>query len=86
MRKGLTSIYVDDQDQAEWFYTKVPHPGLMPRLARGRRGSRAWRRSAAATLTGPAQLSTPIARFPKTAIPGHPPVLIIAREGQTRHL
>jgi hypothetical protein len=31
----------------------------MPRVARGRRGSPAWRRSAAATLTGPARHSTP---------------------------
>ncbi len=29
------------------------HPRLIPRVARGRRGSRAWRRRAAARLTGP---------------------------------
>jgi hypothetical protein len=37
-------------------------------VARGRRGSRAWRRSVAATLTGPARLSTPITRLRKAAI------------------
>jgi hypothetical protein len=37
----------------------------MPRVARGRVGSRAWWRSAAARLTGPARLSTPITRLPR---------------------
>jgi hypothetical protein len=46
-----------------------------PDGAKGRRGSRAWWPSAAATLIGPARLSTPIARFRKTAMtPGAAPV------------
>jgi hypothetical protein len=40
----------------------------MPRVARGRRGSRAWRRSAAATLTGPARHSTPMTRLRNVAM------------------
>jgi hypothetical protein len=37
-------------------------------VARGRRESRAWRRSAAATLTGPARHSTPMARLRRQAM------------------
>jgi hypothetical protein len=37
-------------------------------VARGRCGSRAWRRSAAATLTGPARLSMPMTRLRKAAM------------------
>jgi hypothetical protein len=33
------------------------HARVMPRVARGRRGSRLWWRSAAARFTGPARLS-----------------------------
>jgi pimeloyl-ACP methyl ester carboxylesterase len=44
------------------------HPNLIPRVARGRRGSRAWRRSAAARLTGPAWLSTPMTRLCRQAM------------------
>jgi hypothetical protein len=39
-----------------------------PQVARGRRGLRAWRRRAAARLTGPARLSTPITRLRNTAM------------------
>jgi hypothetical protein len=53
------------------------HPKLIPGVARGR--SRAWRRSAAATLTGPARVSMPMTRLRKAAMtlgpaagpPGH---------------
>src|SRR4029453_13860486 len=40
----------------------------MRRVARGRAGSRAWWRSAAARLTGPAQLSMPMTRLRKVAM------------------
>jgi hypothetical protein len=40
-------------------------------VARGRCGSRAWRRSAAATLTGPARLSMPMTRLRKAAMTLH---------------
>src|SRR5215216_6393669 len=52
------------------------HPRLIPRVARGRRGLRAWRRSAAATLTGPARLSSPMTRLRRVAMTfGVAPVL-----------
>jgi hypothetical protein len=41
---------------------------LIPRVARGRRESRAWRRSAAARLTRPAWLSTPMTRLRRQAM------------------
>src|SRR4029453_2721689 len=43
------------------------HPRVMPRVASGRCGSRAWWRSAAAVLTGPARHSAPMTRLRKAA-------------------
>ena len=40
----------------------------VPRMARGRRGSRARRRSSAARLTGPARPSTPMTRLRRQAM------------------
>ena len=44
------------------------HASVVPRVARGRAGSRAWWRRAAARLTGPARPSAPIARLRKVAM------------------
>jgi hypothetical protein len=46
----------------------MPTPRLIPRVAKGRWGSRLWNRSAAARLTGPARHSTPMARLRKQAM------------------